>query len=381
MITRGIKVLMISSDRNIAVPDSAVSRRMQEYGELVEELHIVILSDSSHGLKAGKWGKNVFFYPTNSTVKFFRPFSASRLGKRIVLERGFVRGQSLVTTQDPFECGWAGLKVKKRWRLPLEVQLHTNPESIYFTGFLNSLRKKIARKVLIHTDSVRVVSESLKSKLESYKLEASIDILPIYVDQEKVKNHRVEFDLHALFGWANVLLSVARLTPEKNLTSALEVLSKVRKSQPDTGLVIVGAGPEENNLRLKVKSLKLQGFVEFVGWQQNLTSYYETADLFLQTSVFEGYGLALVEAGLTGLPVVTTEVGLAEELIHAKEAYIYPVGDLEAMASGVLDLIEHKSKREHLTFNLKHFLEQKLLTREAYLYRMKTIWEETSKKI
>ncbi len=381
MITGGIKVLMISSDRNIAVSDSAVSRRMQEYGELVEELHIVILSDRSHGLKAGKSGKNVFFYPTNSTFKFLRPLNASKLGKRIVLERRFVRGQSVVTTQDPFECGWAGLKIKKRWRVPLEVQLHTDPESVYFKGFLNNFRKKIAGKVLVQADSVRVVSESLKSKLERYKLKVPITILPVYVDQDKTNNQHVEFDLHALFGWANVLLSVARLTPEKNLTFSLEVLAKVRKSYPDTGLVIVGAGPEEGALRGQVKKLRLEGFVEFVGWQEKLDSYYGTADLFLQTSRFEGYGLALVEAGLAGLPVVTTEVGLAEELAHGNQAYVYPVGDLEAMVSGVVDLIEHRAKRENLSFNLKRFLQEKLLSRKDYLAKMKAAWEETAEMI
>ncbi len=381
MTTYGLKVLMISGDRNIAVIDSAVSKRMQEYGALVEELHIIILSDSSHRLKAGKLGKNVFFYPTSSTFKFLRPFNAAKLGKRIVLEKGFVRGQSLVTTQDPFECGLAGLKVKKRWRIPLEVQLHTDPESAYFTGFLNNLRKRISRKVLAQADSVRVVSEFLRSKLGSYKLKAPISVLPIYVDQEKIKNIHVEFDLHALFGWATVLLSVARLTSEKNLSLALEVLAQVRKTYPDTGLVIVGAGPEENSLRLKAKSLKLSGFVEFVGWRQELGSYYATADLYLQTSVFEGYGLSLVEAGLSGLPVVTTKVGLAEVLTHGKEAYIYPVGEVGQMVSGVADLIEHKTKRENLSFNFRRFLEDKLLSRENYLDQIKIAWEETAKKI
>jgi hypothetical protein len=44
----GLKVLMISSDRNIFVPGSAVSERMKEYGSLVEELHIIVLCDASH---------------------------------------------------------------------------------------------------------------------------------------------------------------------------------------------------------------------------------------------------------------------------------------------------------------------------------------------
>ena len=134
---RSLKVLMLSTDRNIPILGSAVSERMKEYGALVEELHIVLLSDSSHKLKETKLSDNVWVYPTNSSFKVFRPRDAAKLGKKIVFEKKFVRGESLITTQDPFECGWAGLKIKKKWRIPLEVQLHTDPFSPYFSGFLN----------------------------------------------------------------------------------------------------------------------------------------------------------------------------------------------------------------------------------------------------
>lgn len=378
---KSLKVLMISSDRKLFEEASAVLERIKEYGNLVEELHIVILSDAKHGLKNKQLSKNVWIYPTNSFFKYLRTLGAARIGKKIVFDNKFVRGQSIVTTQDSFECGWAGLKVKRKWRLPLEVQLHTDPFSPYFSGFLNTIRKIIARTVLAKADSVRVVSESLKSKILNLKSDANISVLPIYIDRKRIEEAKVSFDLHARFGWQFILLAVSRLSPEKNLTFALKVLAGVRTYFPDTGLVIAGSGPEEANLKSFVKKLDIEKNVAFVGWQEDLASYYKTANVFIQTSHFEGYGLSLIEAGLSGLPVITTPVGIGTELEHGKDAYIYTLDNPELFIEGVKDLIEHNHKRENLRINLKHTLETKLLSKENYLKVLKQGWEETSKKI
>ncbi|MEK7135491.1 MAG: glycosyltransferase [Patescibacteria group bacterium] len=379
-----MKVLMISSDRNILTPNSAVSARMKEYAGLVEELHIVLLSDSSHGLKEAQIGKSVWVYPTNSSIKFLRPMDAARIGKRIVFEKNFVRGRSVITA-DSFECGWAAMKVKAKWRIPFELQIHTDPFSPYFSGFQNSVRKFFARNILAKADSIRVVSENLKRsienllEIENWKLK--INVLPIYVDRQNIESAPITFDAHARYGWSFVLLSVARLEPEKNLSLALETLALVRKQFPDTGLVIVGSGSEEGRLRGLVGELNLEGFVEFAGWQEALGSYYKTANIFLQTSHFEGYGLALVEAGLSGLPVVTTPVGLALELENGKDAYICADGDAGAFAGAIVDLIEHNLKRENLKLNLKQTLEGKLIAKDEYLERMKKGWEECASRV
>ncbi|MDO8471288.1 MAG: glycosyltransferase [bacterium] len=378
-----LKVLMISSDRKILEEGSAVSERMKEYGALVEELHIVLLSDVRHGLKDKQLSNNVWVYATNSSLNFLRPFDAARLGKKIVFDSRFVRGQSIITTQDPFECGWAGLKVKKKWRLPLEIQLHTDPFSPYFSGFLNLVRKFFARTVLAKADSVRVVTESLQTKIsEQLKIENSkLKILPIYVDKKKIEEGRVAFDLHARYGWHFILLTVSRLSPEKNLALALAVLARVRERFRDTGLVIVGSGPEENHLKALVKELKLDGAVEFVGWQNDLASFYKTANAFIQVSLFEGYGLSLIEAGLSGLPVVTTPVGIALELEHEKDAYIYPADKPELFVQGIIDLIENNYKHENLRTNMKHTLEIKLMSKADYMAQIKGGWVSTAANI
>jgi len=346
----------------------------------VEELYIVLMSDGSHGLKDKQISENVWVYPTNSSVNFLRPLDAARLGKKIVFEKKFVRGKSVITAQDPFECGWAGLKIKKKWRIALEVQLHTDPFSPYFKGFQNAVRKLFIKKVLRNADGVRVVNATLKPQISRFT-SADIRVLPIFVDKEKIENSRITFDLHSRYPWHFILLAVSRLAPEKNLDLALRVLVLVREKFPGTGLVIVGSGPEEGRLRTLVRKLKLVGAVEFAGWQENLASFYKTANVFIQTSLFEGHGLSLVEAGLSGLPVITTPVGIATELEAGRDAYIYPPESAEMFASGVMDLIENNHKRENLRINMRHTLNTKLISKDDYMARIKDGWEKTAQKV
>ena len=335
-----MKVLMISSDRNILVPNSSVSERMKEYGALVDELHIIVFAKKSLGLKDTQLNSNVRVYPTNSFSRWLYPLDAIKIGKNIKA--------SMITTQDPFESGWAGLKLKKILKIPLEVQLHTDPYSPHFRGVLNWIRKIIMKNVLREADHVRNVLD-----------------LPIYIDRKKIEGE-VKFDLHDKYGFKVVLLMVSRLAKEKNIGMALKALKKVREKFPETGLVIVGSGPEK---------FDAQDNVVFVGWQEDLASYYKTADIFIQTSDYEGYGLSLVEAGLSGLPIITTNVGIVTELEHDRDAYIYPVNRPDLFTIGIIDLIENDQKRDDLRMNIKHTLETKLISKDDYMAQLKDNWE------
>ncbi|TSC66959.1 MAG: glycosyltransferase, partial [Parcubacteria group bacterium Gr01-1014_73] len=111
-----------------------------------------------------------------------------------------------------------------------------------------------------------------------------------------------------------IALAVGRLEPEKNSSLALEIWREVVKKNPLAGLVIIGSGSLEKSLKLKAKSLKLEDNVIFEQWKNDLVSYYKTADVFLNTSFYEGYGLAMAEARAASLPVISTDVGAVREL-------------------------------------------------------------------
>ncbi|OGI80411.1 hypothetical protein A2W43_03235 [Candidatus Nomurabacteria bacterium RIFCSPHIGHO2_12_40_11] len=375
-----IKVLSIGSDQKLFEAGSAVLMRIAEYGAMVDELHIIHMCNYSSSLKKKKISKNIWLYPTNSLISILRPLDAIYLGNQIMFDNKFIRGEAVITVQD-IESGWAGMKIKNKWKIPLEVQLHTDPFSPYFTGFQNRVRQFFARTVLAKADGIRVVSESLKLKAKSLKLEAEISVLPIYVDREKIENSHVTSNLHTRYPWRFILLAVSRLAPEKNLSLVIKILARVREKFPDIGLVIVGSGSEENRLKTLVKRLKLEDAVAFAGWQNDLASFYKTADAFIQTSLFEGYGLSLVEAGLSGLPVITTPVGIAIELAHGKDAYIYPHDHPELFVEGIIALIENNQERKNLKINLQKTLESKLLSREDYMAKIRDGWESIATKV
>lgn len=378
-----LKVLMISSDRNILIPGSPVSERMKDYASKVGEMHIVLFSKKNQKLKSLKLSENLWVYPTDSIIRWFYPFDAARIGKKIVFDQKFVRGKSVITTQDPFESGWAGLKIKNKWRLPLEVQLHTDPFSPYFYGLINSIRKILANRVIKHADRIRVVTHTLGDKIaSSYGIEhTKISVLPIFVDKERIQNGQVKFDLRSRFGWQFTLLTVARLTPEKNLSFAINILKKVLEKFHSVGLVIVGSGPMEEALKKQAEKLGLKDKVIFEGWKDDLASYYHTANTYLQTSKFEGYGLSLIEAGLSGLPIVTTPVGIALELENGHDAYVCPEGDINYFRDAIYDLIENNQARENLRINIKNALNSKLLEKDEYLKQLVNGWENTAMKI
>jgi glycosyltransferase involved in cell wall biosynthesis len=144
----------------------------------------------------------------------------------------------------------------------------------------------------------------------------------------------------------------------------------------------VGSGPEENKLKALAKELGVEKNVAFEGWKEDLHSYYKTANTYIQTSRFEGYGMSLVEAGLAGLPIVTTKVGVAGDFENGKEAYICPFGSTQEQvgwfANAIADLIDNNQHRENLRINMKNFLERTLLPKKEYLSQLKKNWEETA---
>ena len=364
-----MKVLMFSTDKNIFIEGSEVQRRMVEYGSLVEELHIIIKSQNLN-LKSQNF-RNVFVYPTNDRWKFLYFINAYKIGKKIISKLLITNYQLLITCQDPFETGLVACLLKRKFELLLQVQIHTDFLSQYFwrESFKNKVRVFLAKQILKRVDNIRVVSERIKKSLIS-ELGISVgkvSVLAIFVDIEGIKNTEAAFDLHKKYPGKFIILMASRLTKEKNIDLALEVMRGVIKQHPSVLLLIVGDGPEREALKLQITNYKLQKNVVLEPWTNNLSSYYKTADLFLLTSNYEGYGRTVVEAMAAGLPVVMTDVGLAV-------GSVVPVGDKDLLTQRLNYLIENKFARENILNG-----QIKVLglydTKEVYLNLIKKSWE------
>lgn len=143
-------------------------------------------------------------------------------------------------------------------------------------------------------------------------------------------------------GWGGYsgakILAVGRLKPQKNFGLLLEAFKKVVE-KTDARLVILGTGQLQHELEVRIGELSLAGKAFLVGHVDDTAAWYETADLFVLSSDYEGFGNVLVEALAAGLPIVSTDCpsGPAEILDKGTYGVLVPVGDSDAMANAILD--------------------------------------------
>lgn len=138
---------------------------------------------------------------------------------------------------------------------------------------------------------------------------------------------------------APTVISVGRLSDQKNHRLAIGVFKEVLETFPRLTLKIFGSGPLEADLKELIRTERLGRSVTLEGVQPNVIRKNENASLFLFTSNYEGYPNALMEAVATGIPVVTTDFspGTAREIIDAGvNGYIVPVGDHDALAGAAI---------------------------------------------
>ncbi|MFH1979251.1 MAG: glycosyltransferase [Patescibacteria group bacterium] len=359
-----MKVLSIGSDVDLFAKNSGVRQRIVEYGSLMEELHIVVFTKK--GYKKQNFG-NVFLYPTNSKNRWFYVFDAIRIG-------GQIEKPDLITTQDPFESGLVGWRLMKYFSAKLQLQIHTDFMSSYFAkeSWLNRLRVLIAKFLIPKADCIRVVSKRIKNSilgrlnLQSEVQPPSIKVLPIWIDVEQIRSAQIKTDLREKYPQFDfIILMASRLTKEKNIGLAIKAMSGVVQKCPKTGLVIVGEGPEKENLKFKIKNLKLRDNVVIEKWSEDLISYYKTTDLFLLTSRYEGYGRTLMEASVAGCKIVSSDVGIAPEILE--EENIFKVGDKDDLEKKLINAILGEIESPKLLASQ---------TKEQYLEEYKKSWEQ-----
>jgi accessory Sec system glycosylation protein GtfA len=126
----------------------------------------------------------------------------------------------------------------------------------------------------------------------------------------------------------HALITASRLASEKHVDWIIEAVAKAREQVPDITLDIYGKGAEETKLREQIDRLKCGGFVRLCG-QQNLTEIYKDYDAYAAGSTSEGFGLTLMEAVGSGLPIVGFDVRYGNQTFidDGKNGYKIPIND------------------------------------------------------
>jgi sugar transferase (PEP-CTERM/EpsH1 system associated) len=162
-------------------------------------------------------------------------------------------------------------------------------------------------------------------------------IAPADVDQAEVDRAR------GFLGWpedARIVGTVGRLSPIKRQDLLLRAFAQVHRARPAARLLIIGNGPEAGALRQLSAALGIAEAVHFAGYQQQPEPYLRLMDVFALSSDSEGMPMALLEAWVAGVPVVSTSVGGIPELIEeGRTGLLVGPGNDEALAAALEELL------------------------------------------
>jgi glycosyltransferase involved in cell wall biosynthesis len=172
---------------------------------------------------------------------------------------------------------------------------------------------------------------------------------------------------------AHVLLAVSRLTAQKGLGVAVRALATLRREHPGLVLVVLGEGPEREQLQALALELGVTDSVHLPGRVGDVAHWYRRADMLVHPARWEGFGLALLEAMLAGLPVVASDVSSIPEIVrHGETGLLVPPDDPAALAAAIERVLQGPTgfgsaglARAHEEFSVARMAEQTLAVYES----------------
>ena len=144
------------------------------------------------------------------------------------------------------------------------------------------------------------------------------------------------------------LLTIGRLAEEKGYDIALEACEILKQREIPFVWYALGRGSLEEKIREIIAEKKLGGFFVLLGTRSNPYPYIKYADIYIQTSKTEGYGLAIAEARMLNTPVVTTRFdAVYAQMVDGENGLVVDMTP-EAVADGIERLIKDKQLYEHI---------------------------------
>ena len=168
------------------------------------------------------------------------------------------------------------------------------------------------------------------------------------------------------------LLAVGRLNEQKGFDLLIESFFNLSAKYPDWDLIILGEGSLRPALEKQIRNLGLENRIFLQGRVGNLGEWYESADLFVMSSRFEGFGNTLVEAMAYGLPAVSfdCDTGPRDIIRHELDGLLVPSGDVIALTATLDKMMSNDTLRLRLA-------ERAIEVRERFsMEKITRLWEQ-----
>lgn len=316
LVKRGDRVFYISSG------DSPLAKRMNEIG--VPGYHISIA--------------NLGFLNPIRVLKLRKIFRKEKVGA--------------VVTSLPNDMKVASIAAR----------LAKVPNIIYRRGSAIPIRNTILNRHLLRKVVSHIIANSLEVKrtilANNSRMVPEEKISILYNGVNLAMYSRETAPLYSARDKEIVLGSAGRLSEEKGHSHLLDLMKILKKSKYRFKLLIAGMGKELGSLEKKVEELGMEDRVEFLGFVEEMPAFYNSLDVFILPSRYEGFSNALIEAMACEKPVITFDVGSTAEVIeHGVTGYIGELNRVDQMAEWILELTAHPSLRKEMGVKARQEIE------------------------
>jgi len=310
----------------VVYPEQQSLRRLS--GPALRRKHFQTAWTNDHGIPTlRRYGWNVWWrFPPGMRL---RVRSAVRLARRYVDRHGV---PDVIHAHSARWAGAAAARMSDALAVPYVLTEH-------YSGFQRDnifpWRWPLVETGFQQARELAAVSTSLKEAIATHDLAAASDIV--------VSPNPVRASLFTLppDGRSSPppfrVVTVAHLSPRKNIAGLLEALARAFSGSTEVSLIIVGDGPERAALERRARRLGVADQVSFPGSldREGVRAALWNAHAFVLSSRHETFGVVLIEAMATGLPVVATRCGGPEDIVTPETGLLVPPDDSAALADAL----------------------------------------------
>jgi len=233
----------------------------------------------------------------------------------------------LIEVNGIFSEGLLAVTLKKLYKIPI-VYVHAGSYSSkrkknfkmmkrgkLFTIISNKMMSIFEKITYSNSDGI-FTGDDVEEYYRNLKFKGLYSVLINGTDTEIFKSKdSIEFKNELGLKNKKIISYIGRLSAEKNITTIIEAFNKIRETEKNIVLLIVGGGLEEKKLKLKVKESKFMSDIYFYGMRKDILPFYNISDIVVIASKFEGICFSVIEAMACEKIVVSSAVGLIPTVI------------------------------------------------------------------
>ncbi len=343
----------------------------KELASIGHEVHFITYSQP---VKLGSFRKNIYYHEVRVSdypLFAYTPYELVLTSKLVNVVK--YEGLDLLHVHYAIPHASAAYMAKQILasqgiRIPFITTLHGT--DITLVGKDKSF-EPVINFAINNSDAVTAVSESLKN--DTYKffnVDREIQVIPNFICLKNYSGAASQ-DLRERYApnGEYIISHISNFRKVKRIPDIVKAFKKITEKK-DAILILVGDGPERNNVQQLCRDLGVCSKIHFLGSIKYPQDVLRTSDVFMLPSETESFGLAALEAMASSVPVVASKAGGIPEVVeHGKSGLLHEVGDIDEMATHVLTVLDNQEEfRANALEKAKGFSISQILPKYLELY-------------